>query len=73
MLLVDKVPIEGFNVVSNVACDESQATGGPDIVRKLSAEGVFNAAENRDDRKKMNPFQPIRNACIEVVDTSVDV
>ncbi|SPJ80254.1 uncharacterized protein FTOL_08646 [Fusarium torulosum] len=72
MLLVDKVPIEGFNVVSNVACDESQATGDPDIVRKLSAEGVFNAAENRDDRKKMNPFQPIRNACIEVVDTSVD-
>ncbi|KAM0562804.1 hypothetical protein ACHAPJ_001644 [Fusarium lateritium] len=49
---VDGVLIEGFNV----KCDESQATGESDIIRKRSAEDVYNAIENHDDLKKMDPF-----------------
>ncbi|KAF4972420.1 hypothetical protein FSARC_987 [Fusarium sarcochroum] len=49
---VDGILIEGFNV----KCDESQATGESDIIRKRSAEDVYNAIENHDDLKKMDPF-----------------
>jgi Ca2+-transporting ATPase len=49
---VDGVLIEGFNV----KCDESQATGESDIIRKQSSEVVYNAIENHDDLKKMDPF-----------------
>ncbi|KAI6769047.1 hypothetical protein HG531_010151 [Fusarium graminearum] len=49
---VDGILIEGFNV----KCDESQATGESDIIRKQAAEVVYNAIENRDNLKKMDPF-----------------
>lgn len=49
---VDGVLIDGFNV----KCDESQATGESDIIRKRAAEDVYNAIENGDELKKMDPF-----------------
>ncbi|KAJ4017119.1 plasma membrane calcium [Fusarium irregulare] len=49
---VDGILIEGFNV----KCDESQATGESDIIRKQSAEVVYNAIQNGDNLKKMDPF-----------------
>ncbi|KAH7238913.1 hypothetical protein BKA59DRAFT_458236 [Fusarium tricinctum] len=49
---VDGILIEGFNV----KCDESQATGESDIIRKTSGEAVFNAIENQENLKKMDPF-----------------
>ncbi|KAJ4161356.1 plasma membrane calcium [Fusarium oxysporum] len=49
---VDGVLIEGFNV----KCDESQATGESDIIRKQASEVVYNAIENHDDLKKLDPF-----------------
>ncbi|RGP77654.1 ca2+-transporting atpase [Fusarium longipes] len=52
MVPADGILIEGFNV----KCDESQATGESDIIRKQSAEAVYNAIENRDSLKKMDPF-----------------
>ncbi|KAF5019438.1 hypothetical protein F66182_8546 [Fusarium sp. NRRL 66182] len=49
---VDGILIEGFNV----KCDESQTTGESDIIRKQAAQDVFNAIENHDNLKKMDPF-----------------
>ena len=49
---VDGIFIEGFNV----KCDESQATGESDILRKRPAHEVFAAIENHEDLKKMDPF-----------------
>ncbi|GAB1315925.1 plasma membrane calcium [Madurella fahalii] len=52
LIPVDGILIEGFNV----KCDESQATGESDIIRKRSADEVFAAIENRESLKKMDPF-----------------
>ncbi|ROW08442.1 hypothetical protein VMCG_03140 [Cytospora schulzeri] len=52
MIPVDGVLIEGFNV----KCDESQATGESDIIRKRPADEVFAAIENNEDLNKMDPF-----------------
>lgn len=52
MIPVDGVLIEGFNV----KCDESQATGESDVIRKRPADEVMAAIENGDDLKKMDPF-----------------
>lgn len=52
MIPVDGVLIEGFNV----KCDESQATGESDIIRKRPADEVVAAIENGDDLAKMDPF-----------------
>ncbi|KAK3332077.1 hypothetical protein B0T19DRAFT_438947 [Cercophora scortea] len=52
MIPVDGILVEGFNV----KCDESQATGESDIIRKRPADEVFAAIENHDDLKKMDPF-----------------
>lgn len=52
MIPVDGVLIEGFGV----KCDESQATGESDIIRKKSADEVFAAIENHESLKKMDPF-----------------
>jgi Ca2+-transporting ATPase len=52
MIPVDGILIEGFNV----KCDESQATGESDIIKKKAADEVFAAIENRDNLKKMDPF-----------------
>ncbi|KAL6818487.1 calcium P-type ATPase [Trichoderma sp. SZMC 28013] len=52
MVPVDGVLIEGFDV----KCDESQATGESDIIRKRSADEVYEAIENHESLKKMDPF-----------------
>lgn len=52
MIPVDGILIEGFNV----KCDESQATGESDIIRKRPADEVMAAIENGDELKKMDPF-----------------
>nr|AMR06578.1 calcium ATPase 1 [Valsa mali var. pyri (nom. inval.)] len=52
MIPVDGILIEGFNV----KCDESQATGESDIIRKRPADEVFAAIQNNDDLHKMDPF-----------------
>jgi Ca2+-transporting ATPase len=49
---VDGILIEGFDV----KCDESQATGESDVIRKQSADVVFRAIENNENLKKMDPF-----------------
>ncbi|KAJ6437785.1 calcium-translocating P-type ATPase, PMCA-type [Purpureocillium lavendulum] len=48
----DGVLIEGFNV----KCDESQTTGESDIIRKRPSDEVFDAIENHENLKKMDPF-----------------
>ncbi|KAK0707480.1 hypothetical protein B0H67DRAFT_556169 [Lasiosphaeris hirsuta] len=52
LIPVDGVLISGFNV----KCDESQATGESDIIRKRPGDEVFAAIENNDNLKKMDPF-----------------
>ncbi|EOO03676.1 putative calcium-translocating p-type atpase protein [Phaeoacremonium minimum UCRPA7] len=52
MIPVDGILIQGFNV----KCDESQATGESDIIKKRPADDVFTAIENQEDLKKMDPF-----------------
>jgi len=52
LIPVDGILIEGFNV----KCDESQATGESDIIRKRPADEVMAAIENRENLKKMDPF-----------------
>jgi len=52
MIPVDGVLIEGFNV----RCDESQATGESDIIKKKPGDEVFAAIENHEDVRKMDPF-----------------
>ncbi|OBR02860.1 Calcium-transporting ATPase [Colletotrichum higginsianum IMI 349063] len=52
LIPVDGILIEGFNV----KCDESQATGESDIIKKRNGEEVFNAIQNGDDPKKLDPF-----------------
>ncbi|KAI1268002.1 putative calcium P-type ATPase [Xylariaceae sp. FL1019] len=52
LLPVDGVLIQGFNV----KCDESQATGESDVIRKRPADEVFAAIENGEDPKKLDPF-----------------
>ncbi|KAH6617955.1 hypothetical protein B0J18DRAFT_483042 [Chaetomium sp. MPI-SDFR-AT-0129] len=52
MVPVDGILIEGFSV----KCDESQATGESDIIRKRPADEVFAAIENGESLKKMDPF-----------------
>ncbi|KDN72049.1 putative calcium-translocating P-type ATPase [Colletotrichum sublineola] len=52
LIPVDGILIEGFNV----KCDESQATGESDIIKKRNGDEVFNAIQNGDDPKKLDPF-----------------
>jgi P-type Ca2+ transporter type 2C len=52
MIPVDGILIEGFNV----KCDESQATGESDILKKTGGDEVFAAIENGADLKKLDPF-----------------
>lgn len=49
---VDGILIDGFNV----KCDESQATGESDIIRKRASDEVYHAIENYENLKKMDPF-----------------
>lgn len=48
----DGVLIEGFNVT----CDESQATGESDLIRKRSGDDVYRAIQNNESLRKMDPF-----------------
>lgn len=52
LIPVDGVLVEGFNV----KCDESQATGESDVIRKKPADEVYAAIENGENLKKMDPF-----------------
>ncbi|KAI1078885.1 calcium-translocating P-type ATPase [Whalleya microplaca] len=52
LIPVDGILIQGFNL----KCDESQATGESDIIRKKGGDEVFAAIENGEDTKKMDPF-----------------
>ncbi|KAI1494956.1 hypothetical protein F5X96DRAFT_422518 [Biscogniauxia mediterranea] len=52
LIPVDGVLIQGFNV----KCDESQATGESDIIRKRPADEVFAGIENGEDTRKLDPF-----------------
>ncbi|KAI1843540.1 hypothetical protein JX265_014129, partial [Neoarthrinium moseri] len=52
LLPVDGILIQGFDV----KCDESQATGESDIIRKMAGDDVFNAIENGENLKRADPF-----------------
>jgi Ca2+-transporting ATPase len=52
MIPVDGIFIEGHNVI----CNESQATGESDLIRKRPADDVFAAIKNHDSLRKMDPF-----------------
>ncbi|KAG4219352.1 hypothetical protein PC116_g32168, partial [Phytophthora cactorum] len=52
LIPVDGILIQGFNV----KCDESQATGESDIIRKRPGDEVFAAIENGEDTRKLDPF-----------------
>ncbi|KAI1473064.1 calcium-translocating P-type ATPase [Daldinia caldariorum] len=52
LIPVDGILIQGFNV----KCDESQATGESDVIRKRPADEVFAAIENGEDTRKLDPF-----------------
>jgi len=52
MVPVDGILIEGFDV----KCDESQATGESDVIKKQAADTVFNAIQNHSSTKKLDPF-----------------
>ena len=65
MIPVDGILIEGFNV----KCDESQATGESDIIRKKPADEVYAAIENRENPKKLDPFIQSGSRVMEGVGT----
>ncbi|KAI0174995.1 putative calcium P-type ATPase NCA-2 [Pestalotiopsis sp. NC0098] len=52
LLPVDGILIKGYDV----KCDESQATGESDVIRKQSGDDVFERIENGDKLKKADPF-----------------
>ncbi|KAI0441457.1 putative calcium P-type ATPase [Xylaria telfairii] len=53
----DLIPVDGVLIKGyNVKCDESQATGESDVIRKRPADEVFSAIEKGDDTKKLDPF-----------------
>ncbi|KAI0129478.1 hypothetical protein BJ170DRAFT_274957 [Xylariales sp. AK1849] len=52
LLPVDGILIQGFDV----KCDESQATGESDIIRKQGGDEVLAAIENGENLKKADPF-----------------
>ncbi|KAI5866375.1 calcium-translocating P-type ATPase [Durotheca rogersii] len=52
LIPVDGILIQGFDV----KCDESQATGESDIIRKRPGDEVFAAIENGEDTRKLDPF-----------------
>ncbi|KAH7021032.1 putative calcium P-type ATPase [Microdochium trichocladiopsis] len=53
----DLIPVDGLLIQGfNVKCDESQATGESDVIRKRPADEVFAAIEAGEDLKKADPF-----------------
>ncbi|KAF2862837.1 calcium-translocating P-type ATPase [Piedraia hortae CBS 480.64] len=53
----DILPVDGIYIVGHgVMCDESSATGESDVVKKTGGDEVFNAMENHEPLKKLDPF-----------------
>lgn len=53
----DLIPVDGVFIDGhNIRCDESSATGESDIIKKTPAETVYNAIENHESVRKMDPF-----------------
>ncbi|KAI0400294.1 hypothetical protein F4802DRAFT_504011 [Xylaria palmicola] len=53
----DLIPVDGVLINGyNIKCDESQATGESDVIRKRPADEVFAAIERGEDTKKLDPF-----------------
>lgn len=53
----DLIPVDGIFIQGhNVKCDESQATGESDIIRKRPADEIYAAIENNESLRKMDPF-----------------
>ena len=53
----DLIPVDGILIQGyNVKCDESQATGESDIIKKRGGDEVYAAIENGENLKKADPF-----------------
>ncbi|CAK7274188.1 plasma membrane calcium [Sporothrix epigloea] len=53
----DMIPVDGILIEGhNIKCDESQATGESDLIRKRPADEVYTAIEHHGSLKKMDPF-----------------
>lgn len=53
----DMIPVDGIFISGhNLNCDESSATGESDILRKTSADEVYDAIEDHRSISKMDPF-----------------
>ena len=53
----DMIPVDGIFISGhNVKCDESSATGESDLLRKSSADEVYEAMESHQSLSKMDPF-----------------
>ncbi|RWA06250.1 hypothetical protein EKO27_g8860 [Xylaria grammica] len=53
----DLIPVDGILVEGyGIKCDESQATGESDVIRKRPADEVYAAIERGEDTKKLDPF-----------------
>lgn len=53
----DLIPVDGILIDGhNVRCDESSATGESDIIKKSSADDVYQAIASNTASKKLDPF-----------------
>jgi Ca2+-transporting ATPase len=53
----DLIPVDGIFIEGhNVRCDESQATGESDIIRKRPADEVYAAIDGHESLRKLDPF-----------------
>jgi Ca2+-transporting ATPase len=53
----DMIPVDGIFIEGhNVKCDESQATGESDLIRKRPADEVYSAIDNHESLRKLDPF-----------------
>lgn len=53
----DLVPVDGILIDGHgIKCDESSATGESDLLRKTPGDDVYQAIEQHQDLKKMDPF-----------------